>query len=202
VVHAKAVPTSVKLEQRRSAPRTAGRIHLLSLTPYQGVTRKTNAIDLVNETYQSRNRRLSAELRKAMRVVGGPVERTDDPSMLAPPRFDCLRASRMARVCDGVRRTQARTIHRGARPRSGLNGRPINVSATSSLDRGLLGCRFSLRSTRAAQFLFDLLGGLHVRSQGVRHMGSALLTSVTSRAAGLTRCGNSRCGRWMSRQGR
>jgi fructose-1,6-bisphosphatase/inositol monophosphatase family enzyme len=46
---------------------------------------------------------------------------------------------------------------RGAR----LNGRPIHMSATPSLGGALLATAFPYDQRRAAQFLFDLLGGLH-----------------------------------------
>ena len=90
-------------------------------------------------------------------------------------RVDCLRASRTARACGGVRRAQARTVRRGARRGSRLNGRPIRVSATPSLDRALLATAFPYDHRERRNFYLTFWEAFMMRTQGVRHTGSAVL---------------------------
>ena len=76
-------------------------------------------------------------------------------------RVDRLRASRTAPTCGGLRRAQARTVRRGARSRRAAQ-RTADPCERDALARSrAIGHRLSLRPARAAQFLFDLLGGLH-----------------------------------------
>jgi myo-inositol-1(or 4)-monophosphatase len=105
----------------------------------------------------------------------------------------------LAVVYDALKRELFVTAHgRGAR----LNGRPIHVSTTQSLDRALLATAFPYDQRERRNFYLTFWEAFMMRTQGVRHTGSAVLTSATSPAGGLTRCGNSGCGRGMSRRAR
>ena len=60
---------------------------------------------------------------------------------------------------------------RGAR----LNGRPIHVSATPSLDRALLATAFPYDQRERLNFYLTFWEAFMMRTQGVRHAGSAVL---------------------------
>ena len=60
---------------------------------------------------------------------------------------------------------------RGAR----LNGRPIYVSATPSLDRALLATAFPYDQRERRNFYLTFWEAFMMRTQGVRHTGSAVL---------------------------
>ena len=58
-----------------------------------------------------------------------------------------------------------------------LNGRPIHVSATSSLDRALLATSLPYDQRERRNFYLALWEAFMMRTQGVRHAGSAVFCS-------------------------
>jgi len=134
----KPVPTSVKLEQvALRAARAAGRIHLQRLSRIK-VTRKTNAIDLVTEADHESERAVIRTLSRAFpehailaEESGANAQQSEHRWIIDPldgtnfahgfPQF-CVSIAYerrgQSRACSGPRRAQARTVRRGARPRS------------------------------------------------------------------------------------
>jgi myo-inositol-1(or 4)-monophosphatase len=175
------------------AARAAGRIHLQRLSHVR-VTRKTNAIDFVTEadreSEQAVIRKLSRAFpdhailaeesganarQKAHRWIIDPLDGTTNFAHGFPQFcvFDCLRAVRTARTCSGVRRAQARTVRRGAWRGARLNGRPIRVSATPSLESALLATAFPHDQRERRNFYLTFWEAFMMRTHGVRHTGSA-----------------------------
>ena len=92
-------------------------------------------------------------------------------SLSAVLRVDCLRASRTARAFDALKpELFVAARGRGAR----LNGRPIHVSATPSLGGALLATAFPYGQRERRIFYLTLWEAFTIRTQGVRHTGSAV----------------------------
>ena len=167
----KPVPTPVRLEQAAlGAARAAGRIHLRRLNRIN-VTRKTNAIDLVTEAEQESEQAVIRTLSRAFpdhsiiaEESGAGVRQSEHRSIVDPldgttnfahgfPQF-CVSIAyehrgrfELAVAFDALKRELfVAAWGRGAR----LNGRPIHVSATQSLDRALLATAVPLRPAGAA----------------------------------------------------
>src|SRR5216684_7102326 len=159
----KPVPTSARLEQvALGAARAACRIHLRRLSRIK-VTRKTNAIDLVTEADQESEQTVIRTLSRAFpdhailaEESGANAQRSEHRWTIDPldgttnfehgfPQF-CVSIAyerrgrlQLAVVYDALKRELFVAARgRGAR----LNGRPIHVSATPSLDRALLATGF------------------------------------------------------------
>ena len=87
---------------------------------------------------------------------------------------------------------------RGAR----LNGRSIRVSATSSINGASLMTSLP-NDQRTRHYLYlTLWEAFMMRAHGVRHAGSAVLDLCYVASGRLMGCGNSGCGRGISRRER
>jgi myo-inositol-1(or 4)-monophosphatase len=192
----KPVPTSAKLEQvALGAARAAGRIHLGRLSRIK-VTRKTNAIDLVTEADQESEQAVIRTLnrafpdhailaeesganarRSAHRWIIDPLDGTTNfahglPQFCVSIAYEHRGRLALAVVFDALKRELFVAARgRGAR----LNGRPIHVSATPSLDRALLATGFPYDRRERRNFYFTFWEAFMMRTQGVRRMGSAAL---------------------------
>src|SRR5216684_2331364 len=159
----KPVPTSAKLQQvALRAARAAGRIHLRRLSRIK-VTRKTNAIDLVTEADHESEQAVIRTLGHAFpshailaEESGASAQSSEHRWIIDPldgttnfahgfPQF-CVSIAyarrgrlELAVVFDALKR-ELFVAARGGGAR--LNGRPIHVSATPSLDRALLATGF------------------------------------------------------------
>jgi myo-inositol-1(or 4)-monophosphatase len=189
-------PTSARLEQvALGAARAAGRIHLRRLSRIK-VTKKTNAIDLVTEadreSEQAVIRTLSRAFpdhsilaeesgantrRSAHRWIVDPLDGTTNfahgfPQFCVSIAHEHRGRLELAVVFDALKRELFVAVRgRGAR----LNGRPIQVSATPSLDRALLATGFPYDRRERRNFYFTFWEAFMMRTQGVRRTGSAAL---------------------------
>ena len=192
----KPVPTSAKLEQvALSAARAAGRIHLRRLSRIK-VTRKTNAIDLVTEADQESEQAVIRTLSGAFpdhailaEESGANARRSEHRWIIDPldgttnfahgfPQF-CVSIAYERRgrlelgvVFDALKR-ELFVAARGGGAR--LKERSIHVSATPSLDRALLATAFPYDQRERRNFYLTFWEAFMMRTQGVRHTGSAVL---------------------------
>ena len=91
-------------------------------------------------------------------------------------RVDRLRASRTARTSRWCYDALKRELFAAARGRGAqLNGRPIHVSATPSLDRALLATAFPYDQRERRNFYLTFWEVFMMRTPGVRYTGSAVL---------------------------
>jgi hypothetical protein len=86
---------------------------------------------------------------------------------------------------------------RGAR----LKGRPIQVSATPSLDTALLATALPYDQRERRNFYLTMWEAFMLRTQGVRHAGSAVLDLCYVVCGRVDGCGNSGYGHGISRRG-
>src|SRR5690349_7915036 len=154
---------SAKLVQTAMrAARAAGRIHLQRLSRIK-VTRKTNSIDLVTEADREAEQAVirmlnrafpqhailaeesgANEARSAHRWIIDPLDGTTNfahgfPQFCVSIAYEKRGRVELAVVLDAFKREMFLAARgRGAR----LNGKPIRVSATPSLDRALLATGF------------------------------------------------------------
>jgi myo-inositol-1(or 4)-monophosphatase len=192
----KPVPTAARLEQLAlRAARAAGRIHLQRLSRIK-VTRKTNAIDLVTEADQESEQAVIRTLSRAFpdhailaeesganarqsahRWIIDPLDGTTNfahgfPQFCVSIAYERRGWLELAVVFDALKRELFVAARgRGAR----LNGRPIHVSATPSLDRALLATGFPYDRRERRNFYFTFWEAFMMRTQGVRRSGSAAL---------------------------
>lgn len=190
------VPTSARLEQvALRAAHAAGRIHLRRLSRIK-VTRKTNAIDLVTEADRESERAVIRTLNRAFpehailaeesganarhsahRWIIDPLDGTTNfahgfPQFCVSIAYERRGRLELAVVFDALKRELFVAVRgRGAR----LNGRPIHVSATPSLDRALLATGFPYDRRERRNFYFTFWEAFMMRTQGVRRTGSAAL---------------------------
>jgi len=191
--------TSARLEQvALDAARAAGRIHLQRLSRIK-VTRKTNAIDLVTEADQESEQAIIRTLsgafpdhailaeesganarRSEHRWIIDPLDGTTNfahgfPQFCVSIGYERRGRLELAVVYDALKRELFLAARgRGAR----LNGRSIHVSATPSLDRALLATSLPYDQRERRNFYLTFWEAF-MRTQGVRHTGSAVLASVT-----------------------
>ena len=191
-----AVPTFAKFQQvALRAARAAGRIHLRRLSRIE-VTRKTNAIDLVTEADQESEQAVIRTLSRAFpdhailaeesganaqqnahRWIIDPLDGTTNfahgfPQFCVSIAYERCGRLELAVVFDALKRELFVAARgRGAR----LNGRPIHVSATPSLERALLATAFPYDQRERRNFYFTFWEAFMMRTQGVRHTGSAVL---------------------------
>ena len=189
------VPTSARLRVGGArAARAAGRIHLRRLSRIK-VTRKTNLINLVTEADRESEQAVIRTLdgafpdhailaeksganarRSEHRWIVDPLDGTTNfahgfPQFCVSIAYERRGRLELAVVYDALKRELFVAARgRGAR----LNGRPSCERDAVARPRATRH-RLSLRPARAAQFLFDLLGAFMMRTQGVRHPGSAVL---------------------------
>jgi myo-inositol-1(or 4)-monophosphatase len=192
----KPVPTSARLEQvALRAARAAGRIHLRRLSRIE-VTRKTNAIDLVTEADQESEQAIIRTLNRAFpdhailaeesganarrsehRWIIDPLDGTTNfahgfPQFCVSIAYERCGRLELAVVFDALKREVFVAARgRGAR----LNGRPIHVSATPSLNRALLATAFPYDQRERRNFYLTFWEAFMMRTHGVRHTGSAVL---------------------------
>jgi myo-inositol-1(or 4)-monophosphatase len=192
----KPAPTSAKLQQvALRAARAAGRIHLRRLSRIK-VTRKTNAIDLVTEADRESEQAIIRTLNRtfpdhailaeesganarqsAHRWIIDPLDGTTNfahgfPQFCVSIAHEHRGRLELALVFDALKRELFVAARgRGAR----LNGRPIHVSATPSLDRALLATGFPYDRRERRNFYFTFWEAFMMRTQGVRRTGSAAL---------------------------
>ena len=190
------VPTFAKLQQvALRAARAAGRIHLRRLSRIE-VTRKTNAIDLVTEADQESEQAVIRTLSRAFpdhailaeesganarqnahRWIIDPLDGTTNfahgfPQFCVSIAYERCGRLELAVVFDALKRELFVAARgRGAR----LNGRPIHVSATPSLESALLATAFPYDQRERRNFYLTFWEAFMMRTQGVRHTGSAVL---------------------------
>ena len=195
-MRSKSTPTPAKLERvALSAARAAGRIHLRRLSRIK-VTRKTNAIDLVTEADHESEQAVIRTLNRAFpdhailaeesganarlsehRWIIDPLDGTTNfahgfPQFCVSIAYERRGRLELAVVFDALKRELFVAARgRGAR----LNGRPIHVSATPSLDRALLATGFPYDQRERRNFYLTFWEAFMMRTQGVRHTGSAVL---------------------------
>ncbi len=195
-MRSKSTPTPIKLEQvALRAARAAGRIHLQRLSRIK-VTRKTNAIDLVTEADREAEQAVIGTLSRAFpdhailaeesganarlsehRWIIDPLDGTTNfahgfPQFCVSIAYERRGRVELAVVFDALKRELFVAARgRGAR----LNGRPIHVSATPSLDRALLATGFPYDRRERRNFYFTFWEAFMMRTQGVRRTGSAAL---------------------------
>ena len=188
--------SSAKLEQvALRAARAAGRIHLRRLSRIK-ITRKTNAIDLVTEADRESEQTVIRTLNRPFpdyailaeesganarhsehRWIIDPLDGTTNFAHGFPQFCESIAYERRGRlelavVYDALKRELFVAARgRGAR----LNGRPIRVSATPSLDRALLATAFPYDQRERRNFYLTFWEAFMMRTQGVRHTGSAVL---------------------------
>ncbi len=192
----KTVPSAAKLQRvALRAARAAGRIHLRRLSRIK-VTRKTNAIDLVTEADQESEQAVIRTLnrafpdhailaeesganarRSAHRWIIDPLDGTTNfahgfPQFCVSIAYERHGRLELAVVFDALKR-ELFVAARGHGAR--LNGRPIRVSATLSLDRALLATGFPYDRRERRNFYFTFWEAFMMRTQGVRRTGSAAL---------------------------
>ena len=190
-----APPQSRLAKAALGAARAAGHVHLRRLS-HINVTRKTNAIDLVTEADHESERAVIGALTRAFpehailaeesganqqrsehRWIVDPLDGTTNfahgfPQFCVSIAYERRGRVELAVVFDALKRElffAARS--RGAR----LNGRPIRVSATPSLDRALLATGFPYDRRERRNFYFTFWEAFMMRTQGVRRTGSAAL---------------------------
>ena len=217
------VTTSAKPQQvALRAARPAGLIDLRRLGRIK-VKRKTNASDLVTEADRESEQAILRTLNRAFpdhailaeesganarhvehRWIIDPLDGTTNfahglPQFCVSIAYDRNGRLELAVVFDALKRELFVAARgRGAR----LNGRPIRVSATPSLDRALLATAFPYDQRERRNFYLTFWEAFLIRTQGVRHTGSAVLDLCYVACGRVTRCGNSGCGRGTSRRGR
>ena len=195
-MRSKYVSMPTKLEQvALRAARAAGRIHLQRLSRIK-VTRKTSAIDLVTEADHESEQAVIRTLNRAFpdhailaeesganarlsehRWIIDPLDGTTNfahafPQFCVSIAYERRGRVELAVVFDALKRELFVAARgRGAR----LNGRPIHVSATPSLDRALLATGFPYDRRERRNFYFTFWEAFMMRTQGVRHTGSAVL---------------------------
>jgi myo-inositol-1(or 4)-monophosphatase len=195
-MHTTPAPASGKLQQvALRAARAAGRIHLWCLSRTK-VTRKTNAIDLVTEADRESEQAIIRTLNRAfpnhaiLAEESGANARTSEHRWLIDP-LDCTtnfahgfpqfcvsiayeRSGRLelAVVFDALKR-ELFVVARGRG--APLNGRPIHVSGTPSLESALLATAFPYDQRERRNFYLTFWEAFMMRTQGVRHTGSAVL---------------------------
>ena len=192
----KSAAIPVKLEQvALRAARAAGRIHLQRLSRIK-VSRKTNSIDLVTEADRESEEAVIRTLNRAFpehailaeesganarlsehRWIIDPLDGTTNfahgfPQFCVSIAYERRGRVELAVVFDALKRELFVAARgRGAR----LNGRPIHVSATPSLDRALLATGFPYDRRERRNFYFTFWEAFMMRTQGVRRTGSAAL---------------------------
>ena len=192
----KPVPIPVKLQHTAlHAARAAGRIHLRRLSRTK-INCKTNAIDLVTEADQEAERAVIQAINAAFpdhailaeesganarqsehRWIIDPLDGTTNfthgfPQFCVSIAYERRGRLQLAVVYDALKRELFVAARgRGAR----LNGRPIYVSATPSLDRALLATAFPYDQRERRNFYLTFWEAFMMRTQGVRHTGSAVL---------------------------
>jgi len=177
------------------AARAAGRIHLQRLSRIK-VTRKTNSIDLVTEADREAEQAVirmlnrafpqhailaeesgANEARSAHRWIIDPLDGTTNfahgfPQFCVSIAYEKRGRVELAVVLDASKREMFLAARgRGAR----LNGKPIRVSATPSLDRALLATGFPYDRRERRNFYLTFWEAFMMRTQGVRRTGSAAL---------------------------
>jgi len=189
-----AIPTKLEQVALRAA-RAAGRIHLQRLSRIK-VSRKTNSIDLVTEADRESEEAVIRTLNRAFpehailaeesganarlsehRWIIDPLDGTTNfahgfPQFCVSIAYERRGRVELAVVFDALKRELFVAARgRGAR----LNGRPIHVSATPSLDRALLATGFPYDRRERRNFYFTFWEAFMMRTQGVRRTGSAAL---------------------------
>jgi fructose-1,6-bisphosphatase/inositol monophosphatase family enzyme len=81
---------------------------------------------------------------------------------------------RTARTCSGVRRAQARTVRRRARPRHTAQC-AADPGERDAVDRALLATGFPYDRRERRDFYFTFWEAFMIRTQGVRRTGSPAL---------------------------
>ena len=184
--------TSAKLEQvALSAARAAGRIHLQRLSRIK-VTRKTNAIDLVTEADRESEQAVIRTLNRAfpdhaiLAEESGANARQSAHRWIIDPldgttNFRSSACRSLTGVADGssLRRCSTRSSancssRRAAAARGSTDGRS-SCSATPSLYRALLATAFPYDQRERRNFYLTFWEAFMMRTQGVRHTGSAVL---------------------------
>jgi myo-inositol-1(or 4)-monophosphatase len=189
-----AIPAGLEQVALRAA-RAAGRIHLQRLSRIK-VTRKTNAIDLVTEADRESEQAVIRTLGRAFphhailaeesgantrvsehRWIIDPLDGTTNfahafPQFCVSIAYERRGRVELAVVFDALKRELFVAARgRGAR----LNGRPIHVSTTPSLDLALLATGFPYDRRERRNFYFTFWEAFMMRTQGVRRTGSAAL---------------------------
>jgi len=194
----KPIPTCASLlHVALAATHAASRIHVRRLSRVK-VKRKTNLLDLVTEAARESEQAVIRTLKRAFpdHVIlaeesGANARQSEHRWIIDPPEGTTNFAHGFPQFCvsiayercgrlelgvvfDALKRELFFAVRgRGAR----LNGRPIQVSATSSLDRALLATSLPYDQRERRNFYLALWEAFMMRTQGVRHAGSAVFCS-------------------------
>jgi myo-inositol-1(or 4)-monophosphatase len=191
-----------------AAAHAAGRVHLRRLNRVN-VKRKANALDLVTEADQESERAIIRKLKRTFpdhailaeesgassrqsehRWIIDPLDGTTNfahgfPQFCVSIAYECRGRLELGVVFDALKHELFFAVRgRGAR----LNGRPIHVSATASLDRALLATSLPYDQRERRNFYLGFWEAFMMRTEGVRHAGSAVLDlcyAVCGRVDGL-----------------
>jgi len=188
-------------ETAQRAARAAGRIHLRRLGRVK-VKRKTNPLDLVTEADAESEQAVIWTLQRAVpdhailaEESGANARQSEHRWIIDPPEGTTNFAHGFPQFCVSIAYEHRGRLElgvvfdvlkrelffamsgRGAR----LNGRPIHVRATPSLDRALLATSLPYDQRERRNFYLVLWEVFMMRTQGVRHAGALIVTAAGGR---------------------